>query len=94
MLSKGTFLNLYTYGYDVPEGYAIQKDGNMYYAFFAPQQDGTWKGEVELRGLKPGRYHVTDYVEGKDLGTVEAGAGNVPKLPVDFTGHLLVEASR
>jgi len=93
MLSKGTFLNLYTYGYDVPEAYAIQKDGNMYYAFFAPQQDGAWKGEVELRGLKPGRYHVTDYVEGKDLGAVESASGKVPKLAVDFTGHLLVEAS-
>jgi alpha-galactosidase len=93
MLSKGTFLNLYTYGYDVPEAYAIQKDGNMYYAFFAPQQDGAWKGEVELRGLKPGRYHVTDYVEGKDLGAVESASGKVPRLAVDFTGHLLVEAS-
>ena len=93
MLSKGTFLNLYTYGYDVPEAYAIQKDGNMYYAFFAPQQDGAWKGEVELRGLKPGRYHVTDYVEGKDVGMVESAPGKVPKLAVDFTGHLLVEAS-
>jgi len=93
MLSKGTFLNLYTYGYDVPEAYAIQKDGNMYYAFFAPQQNGAWKGEVELRGLRPGRYHVTDYAEGKDLGTVESASGKVPKLAVDFTGHLLVEAS-
>ncbi|PYX42813.1 MAG: hypothetical protein DMG83_19500 [Acidobacteria bacterium] len=93
MLSKGTFLNLYTYGYDVPEAYAIQKDGNMYYAFFAPQQNGAWKGDVELRGLKPGRYHVTDYVEGKDLGMVESAPGKAPKLAVDFTGHLLLEAS-
>ena len=37
MLSRGTFLNLYNYGYDAPEGYAIQKDGRMYYAFFAPK---------------------------------------------------------
>ena len=48
MLSKGEFLNLYIYGYDLPEAYAIEKDGKMYYAFFAPQ--GGWKGEVELRG--------------------------------------------
>ena len=32
MLSKGTFRNLYVYGYDTPEGYAIEKDGKMYYA--------------------------------------------------------------
>jgi alpha-galactosidase len=90
MLSKGTFLNLYTYGYDTPEGYAIEKDGKMYYAFFAP----TWKGEVELRGLKPGTYHVSDYTEGKDLGTVEASAGSVPKLKAEFKEHLLLEVSR
>jgi alpha-galactosidase len=27
MLSKGTFLDLYTYGYDFPEAYVIEKDG-------------------------------------------------------------------
>lgn len=41
MLSKGTFRNLYTYGYDLPEGYAIEKDGSMFYAFFAPEPAGT-----------------------------------------------------
>ncbi|HET7439923.1 MAG TPA: alpha-galactosidase, partial [Terriglobales bacterium] len=57
MLSKGTFRNLYVYGYDVPEGYAIEKDGKMYYAFFAPDPK-PWQGEVELRGLTPGAYHI------------------------------------
>jgi alpha-galactosidase len=93
MLSKGTFLNLYTYGYDVPEAYAIEKDGKMYYAFFAPQRDGAWQGEVELRGLKPGSYHVTDYVDGKDLGVVESAAGKIPKLAANFHDHLLLEVS-
>jgi alpha-galactosidase len=92
MLSKGNFLDLYVYGYDSPEAYAIEKDGNMYYAFFAPG-NGTWNGEVELRGLKPGSYQVMDYVEGKDLGTVQAGAGGVAKLKAEFKEHLLVEAS-
>ena len=60
MLSRGNFRDLYIYGYDVPEGYAIEKDGAMYYAFFAPASaDGTpktasWSGEIELRGLAPG----------------------------------------
>jgi alpha-galactosidase len=40
MLSKGNFLDLYVYGYDVPEGYAIEKDGNMFYAFYAGDKDG------------------------------------------------------
>ena len=93
MLSKGNFLDLYTYGYDFPEGYAIEKDGAMYYAFFTPEQNGEWKGEVELRGLKPGTYHVTDYTDGKSLGTVEAGIGKSPKLDASFKDHLLVEVS-
>jgi hypothetical protein len=36
MISSGTFLDLYTVGFDVPEGYAILKDQRMYYAFFTP----------------------------------------------------------
>lgn len=93
MLSKGTFRNLYVYGYDAPEGYAIEKDGRMYYAFFAPSA-GAWKGEIELRGLQPGSYHVLDYAEGRDLGKVEVRAAAPminPKINTEFTDHLLLE---
>lgn len=93
MLSKGTFLDLYTYGYDVPEGYAIEKDDKMYYAFFAPTS-APWKGEVELRGLKPGTYHVVDYAYGQDLGNVEAAADKAPRLQVEFEEHLLLEVGK
>jgi alpha-galactosidase len=93
MLSKGTFLNLYVYGYDTPEAYAIEKDGKMYYAFFAPQQDAMWTGEVELRGLKTGTYQVTDYAEDKNLGKVEAVPNKPTTLPVNFKDHLLLEVS-
>jgi alpha-galactosidase len=44
LLSKGDFLDLYTYGYDLPEAYAIQKDGDMYYAFFAPPSEDVSEG--------------------------------------------------
>jgi len=90
MLSKGEFKDLYVTGYDMPEGYAIAKDGKMYYAFFAPSH---WKGEVELRGLKPGKYRVSDYGNGTDLGAVEVAANGVAKLPVQFEDHLLLEVS-
>ncbi len=93
MLSKGTFRNLYVYGYDMPEGYAIEKDGKMYYAFFAPNS-AEWKGEIELRGLKSGTYHVVDYADGKDLGTVEAPEGQAPRLTTEFKEHLLLEVSQ
>jgi alpha-galactosidase len=95
MLSKGNFLDLYVYGYDTPEAYAIEKGGVTYYAFYAPVatdqggKDARWSGEVELRGLGNRTYHVTNYVDGKDLGTV---TGPEAKLRVDFTGSLLLEA--
>jgi alpha-galactosidase len=93
MLSKGNFLDLYVYGYDSPEGYAIEKDGRMYYAFFAPTDKGSFSGEVELRGLKVGSYHVRDYADGKDLGTVQAENGKAPRLKAEFKGNLLLEVS-
>jgi alpha-galactosidase len=93
MLSSGNFVDLYIYGYDVPEAYAIEKDNSMYYAFFAPKENESWKGEVELRGLKPGTYQVSDYVDGKNLGTVQAATGSSPHLKVDFKEHLLLEVS-
>src|SRR6202044_4224243 len=97
MLSRGTFRNLDVYGYDVPEGYAIEKDGAMYYAFFAPQPTSgaapaaEWSGEIELRGLAPGKYHVVNYVDGKDLGVVTAPDA---KLNASFSDHLLIKATR
>jgi alpha-galactosidase len=99
MLSRGTFKNLYVYGYDVPEGYAIEKDGAMYYAFFAPEpappaksaDASQWSGEIELRGLAPGNYRVTDYVNGKDLGTVTAPNA---RLTANFSDHLLLEVTK
>jgi len=91
MLSRGTFLNLYTLGYDIPEGYAISKGGKMYYAFFSPDPGRPWQGEIELRGLEPGRYRVTDFIEGRELGSVTAPNA---RLAAEFTHSLLLEASR
>lgn len=98
MLSKGNFLNLYVYGFDVPEAYAIEKDGAMYYAFYAPgagNPEGkdtarNWSGEVELRGLAAKTYRVTDYVRHKDLGNITGPTG---KLKVEFTDNLLLETT-
>ena len=87
MLSRGEYAgNLYDIGFDRPEAHAIRKDGKMYYAFYAPE----WKGRVELRGLGAGPYRVTDYENGKDLGTVR---GPAAALEVQFEKHLLVEAA-
>jgi hypothetical protein len=49
---------------------------------------------VELRGLKPGTYHVTEYDQGKDLGTVTAAADKAPTLNTEFKDHLLLEVGQ
>jgi len=86
MLSRGEYLGtLYDIGFDLPETHAIRKDGNLYYAFYAPQ----WSGKLTLRGLGERSYRVTDYVDGKDLGTVYGPAAT---LDVKFDKHLLIEA--
>ncbi len=91
MLSHGNFLDLYTYGYDAPEAYAIEKDGRIYYAFYTPDKTKRWRGQVELRGLAPGTYQVLDYENGKTLGSVDAPNA---KLDVEFSEHLLLETNR
>jgi alpha-galactosidase len=89
MLSQGEFLNLYTYGYDTPEAYAIAKNGRMHYAFYAPEKQKNWSGEIELRGLRPGHYTVRDYEQNKELAVVDAAS---PRMKVSFEEHLLLEA--
>jgi alpha-galactosidase len=98
MPSKGTFRPLYTLGYDLPEGYAIEKDRKMFYAFFAmdrapgqksPKGEAPWSGEVELRGLQPRPYKVIDYVNRKDYGMVQ---GPTAKLEMSFSSYVLLEA--
>jgi len=69
----------------LPETHVIRKNQKMYYAFFA----GQWAGNLELRGLDDRAYHVVDYVNGKDYGTVR---GPVARLSADFSKHLLLEA--
>jgi alpha-galactosidase len=100
MLSNGNFLDVYVHGYDVPEAYAIEKGGHLYYAFYAPEEhaqahprkstERTWRGDVELRGLNAETYGVSDYVHQKDFGTV---SGPTARLKVEFTDSLLLEAT-
>ncbi len=86
MLPLGTYRGeLYDIGFDRPETHTIEKDGRLYYAFFADR----WSGPVGLRGLGAGPYRIRDYVNERDLGTV---SGAPALLPVTFERFLLLEA--
>ena len=90
-LSEGEFVpGLYDVGYDRPETYVIRKDGVLNYAFYT--QDGNVE-RVELRGLEPGcNYHITDYYNHVDYGTVKASEKTI--LDVSFDHALLLEAKQ
>lgn len=87
MLPKGIYLGeLYDIGFDKPETHVVEKDGNMFYAFYAPE----WNGNVEFRGLENKTYIVTDYVNNKKLGEVK---GPIASLQAKFNGSLLIECN-
>ena len=86
-LFKGEYMGgLYDIGFDVPETHAVRRANIMYYSFFATN---SYQGQVELRGLGNGKYHVVDYENGKDLGTV---SGPKATVNVDFAAHLMLAA--
>lgn len=87
-LAQGTYRGeLYDIAFDKPETHVVEKDGALYFAFYAD----AWHGPITLRGLSRGDWVVDDYVEGRALGTVSASR---PVLDVAFNGHLLVRARK
>lgn len=87
MLSKGKYLGLYSYGFDLPETHVIEKDGAMYYAFYAEEWNG---GAIELRGLDPSKtYTVTEYAadEPRSYGI----DGSNPVIKPVFKNNYLIE---
>ena len=86
MLSRGEYLGeLYDIGFDRPEAHVIRKNKELYYALFARH----WSGPIELRGLHDRTYHIVDYVNHKDFGSVH---GPKATISAEFNKHLLLEA--
>ncbi|GLR17582.1 glycoside hydrolase family 36 protein [Portibacter lacus] len=85
MISKEKYLgDLYDIGYDKPETHVIQKDQDMFFAFYAD----SWAGDINFKGLDPSKsYQIYDYVNGKDLGVIAAGK---QMKNLSFKKHLLV----
>lgn len=86
MLSSGEYLNLYDYGFDKPEAHVIRKGDVMYYAFYAPKWDGV---PIELRGLEPREYTVTEYTADNPRSYTLDGAN--PVITPVFEGYYLIE---
>jgi len=88
MLSKGTYLGgVYDIGYDKPEGHVIQKDGTLYYAFYADH----WEGDIQLKGLDQSKaYLIRDYFNNETLGEI---SGADPVYEYSFDNFLLLEVT-
>ena len=86
MLPTGIYRGeLYDIGFDKPETHVVEKDGALYFAFYADK----WKGPIAIRGLKQGSYAVRDYFNDRDLGKVSSSRNT---LSVAFEHFLLIEA--
>lgn len=86
MLSTGDYLNLYDIGWDKPETHVIEKQGHLYYAFYADR----WQGDpITLRGLDPSRsYTVREYAGSGASYTIDGGS---PVIAPTFEGSYLIE---
>ena len=86
MLSKGEYLGgLYDLGYNVPETHVIRKADTLFYAFYAKN----YQGKLSLKGLSGKSYKIMDYVNNRDLGTIQPGK---PGPEVKFSDYLLLMA--
>ena len=85
-ISTGRYINLYDFGFDKPEAHVIEKDGALYYAFYADKWDGK---PIELRGLHNRKYTVTEYAA-DEVRSYEVDGADPYITPV-FQGSYLIE---
>jgi alpha-galactosidase len=86
-LAEGTYRgDLYDIGFDKPEAHVVEREGQVYYAFYAAH----WRGPITLRGLAPGRHSVRDYFADRPLGTVTRESA---QIDAEFSRFLLLEVT-
>lgn len=90
-LQDGEYLNLYDLAFDVPEAHAIRKASRIYYTFYTHQPGEMFEGMLQLRGLDPARYQLTDYANQRPLGEIN---GPQAEIQAVFQGALLLEARK
>ena len=87
MLPTGRYRGeLYDIGFDLPETHVVERDGKMYFAFYAKK----WSGVIAIRGLQDGEYTLYDYFNDKNMGSVSRARNHIN---VAFERFLLLEAS-
>jgi len=87
MLPTGLYRGeLYDIGFDFPETHVVERDGKLYFAFYAQQ----WRGVIAIRGLRDGEYALHDYFNDRAVGQVSRARNHIS---VSFDHFLLLEAS-
>jgi alpha-galactosidase len=86
-LAEGSYRgDLYDIGFDKPEAHVVERQGRVYYAFYA----ANWRGPIALRGLAPGRHSVRDYFNDRPLGVVRHDRA---VIDAEFSRFLLLEVA-
>ena len=87
-LARGEYLNLYTWGFDYPEGHVIRQNDALYYSFYV--DDATFDGTIELRGLDADKtYTAVEYAADEPREFTVNGAD--PKIQASFTRDYLLK---
>lgn len=88
MLSRGEYLNLYTWGFDYPEAHVIRQNNAMYYSFYV--DDAVFDGTIELRGLDADKtYTAVEYTADEPREFTVNGAD--PHIEASFTRSYLLK---
>lgn len=87
-LARGEYLNLYTWGYDYPEGHVIKQNNALYYAFYSDEKP--FEGTIELRGLEKGKtYKAVEYAA--DEPREFTVSGDKPQIKAAFERNYLLK---
>ena len=88
-LARGEYLNLYTWGFDYPEGHVIRQNDALYYAFYADAYDG----RIEIRGLDPdAEYTAVEYTADEPRSFTVKGSD--PYIEAFFEKNYLIKVTK
>ncbi len=90
-LSRGEYLNLYTWGYDYPEAHVIRQNDAMYYSFYSDNKP--FNGTIELRGLEKGAtYKAVEYAADEPREFIVSG--DKPQIKANFERNYLLKLTK